>query len=69
MDYRELNYISLTDVSIALVISMTLPSVAYGIYFHRKNGDNEEKEGENANQNEKVLETFNQQDYFDPLGQ
>ena len=33
-DYRELNYISLTSVSVAFFISWLLPSVKSSVYFH-----------------------------------
>ncbi|GAB6021309.1 hypothetical protein CHUAL_003924 [Chamberlinius hualienensis] len=36
MDYHSLNYISLADVSVALVFALFLPSVPVSIYFHRK---------------------------------
>ncbi|CAL8122761.1 unnamed protein product [Orchesella dallaii] len=36
MNYRELNYLTLSSVSIALVIACFLPSVKQSIYFHRQ---------------------------------
>ena len=33
-DYRELNYISLTSVSIAFILSWFLPNVKNSVYFH-----------------------------------
>ena len=37
LDYRQLNYISLTCVSIATLVSFLLPKVSRTLYFHRKN--------------------------------
>lgn len=34
-DYRELNYISLTSVSIAFLLSWFLPNVKTSVYFHK----------------------------------
>ncbi|GBP16230.1 Thiamine transporter 2 [Eumeta japonica] len=36
MNYRDLNYITLTAQILATVWALWLPSVKYGIYFHRK---------------------------------
>ncbi|KAK7068803.1 hypothetical protein SK128_003851 [Halocaridina rubra] len=36
MNYHELNYFSLTTVTIALLVACVLPSVNTSIYFHRK---------------------------------
>ncbi|OXA56799.1 Thiamine transporter 2 [Folsomia candida] len=36
MNYHELNYISLSCVSIAVIFSLLLPSVNTSIYFHRE---------------------------------
>lgn len=36
MDYHSLNYLSLADVSVALVIACFLPSVSTSVYFHRQ---------------------------------
>jgi len=35
-DYNDLNYISLSFVSAATIVSLFLPSVAQSIYFHRR---------------------------------
>lgn len=35
MDFHQLNYISLTCVSVAVIFSFFLPSVQQSIYFHR----------------------------------
>ena len=39
MDYLELNYISLTCVSIAFCFALMLPSVNQSIYFYRNDKD------------------------------
>jgi len=45
MSYKDLNYISLSSVSLAFLISWLLPSVATSVYFYRpKEGDGEEGE-------------------------
>ena len=38
-DYYELNYISLSFVSAATIVSLFLPSVSQSIYFHRRKKD------------------------------
>lgn len=36
VDYRELNYISLSGVGTAFILSIFLPSIKTSIYFHHK---------------------------------
>lgn len=36
MDYHQLNYISLCDVSLACIVAVCLPGVSKSIYFHQK---------------------------------
>jgi thiamine transporter 2/3 len=40
MDYRELNYISLSSVSFAFIISFFLPAVKNSVYFYKKSKEN-----------------------------
>lgn len=42
LDYHQLNYISLADVSVACLLSFVLPSVATSIYFHKRKRDLDE---------------------------
>ncbi len=40
LDYRELNYIALSSVSIAFMLSIFLPPVKTSIYFHKEDNEN-----------------------------
>lgn len=56
MDYHELNYVSLSCVSIAFVFALFLPSVNQSIYFHRAENQNEiNSSGETGNSKKTTL--------------
>ena len=42
LDYRQLNFISLTSVSLATVVSFFLPKVNRTLYFHRNDPSKEQ---------------------------